>query len=80
MNSIKNEIQALHGKKVRLEKQRTHPGDERFYNIVVGVIEQVFPDMFVVLRTDIDSPYATPQRTCYTYADILIGDYSLDVM
>lgn len=80
MNSVKNEIQSLHGKQVRLTKRRTHPGDEKFYKIVHGYIEQIYPRMFVILRTDIDNIYATPQRTCFTYSDIIIGDYDLEVV
>ena len=77
MNTTVDTIKSYLGRKVRIVKVRRRPDDEEFYREVEGFIEEVYPRTFVILRTDIEGEY--PQRTSYTYADILIGDYNLNL-
>ena len=65
-------------KKVHVTKVKSRPEDEDYYKEVEGFIEEVYPRTFVIVRTDIDSG-DYPQRTSYTYADLLMGEYKLEI-
>ena len=77
MNTTVDTIKSYLGRKVRIVKVRRRPEDEDYYKEVEGFIEEVYPRTFVILRTDIDSG-DYPQRTSYTYADLLMGEYKLE--
>lgn len=78
MNTTVDTIKSYLGRKVRIVKVRRRPEDEDYYKEVEGFIEEVYPRTFVILRTDIDSG-DYPQRTSYTYADLLMGEYKLEI-
>lgn len=78
MNAVIKEVKTYLGRKVHVTKVRRRPEDEDYYKEVEGFIEEVYPRTFVILRTDIDSG-DYPQRTSYTYADLLMGEYKLEI-
>lgn len=78
MNTTVDTIKSYLGRKVRIVKVRRRPEDEDYYKEVEGFIEEVYPRTFVILRTDIDSG-DYPQRTSYTYADLLMSEYKLEI-
>lgn len=79
MNTTVDTIKSYLGRKVRIVKVRRRPEDEDYYKEVEGFIEEVYPRTFVILRTDIDSG-DYPQRTSYTYADLLMSEYKLEIV